>query len=142
MDSDFNEAKRFCRLVRSSKDEFYGFDLKTYADGRHVVKTVAKDTPAHKAGLLAGDVILEVNGVPTQNMDKNDIINKILMFPKQLELLLANSKNTGYYDKSLTISKDEKYKNKKKIFSNLHKRSRSSSLFFNSNGNKANPLLE
>jgi hypothetical protein len=87
---------RVCRLIRTTNNELYGFDLKTFpADGRHIAKNIVKDSPAHRAGLMDGDIILEINGDSIDGLDKNQVITLIKMFPKQVELLVIYYKNIG-----------------------------------------------
>ncbi|MDC0336524.1 S41 family peptidase [Pseudodesulfovibrio sp.] len=45
--------------------------------GRLTVVSPIEDTPAYKAGLLAGDMILEINGESTQDMTLMDAVKRI-----------------------------------------------------------------
>lgn len=45
--------------------------------GRILVVTPIEDTPAYKAGLLAGDLILEIDGESTQDMTLMDAVKRI-----------------------------------------------------------------
>lgn len=45
--------------------------------GRLIVVSPIEDTPAYKAGLLAGDLILEIDGESTQDMTLMDAVNRI-----------------------------------------------------------------
>jgi predicted metalloprotease with PDZ domain len=82
---------RYCKLKRSSKSEFYGFDLKTYKkDIKHMIINIINDTPAHTAGLIEGDVILEVNGESVESADRDTVVAKIIKHPKHVELLVVN----------------------------------------------------
>ena len=45
--------------------------------GRLIVVSPIEDTPAYKAGLLAGDLILEIDGEPTQDMSLMDAVKRI-----------------------------------------------------------------
>jgi len=58
--------------------KFSGIGIEiTQEQGRILVVTPIEDTPAYKAGLLAGDLILEVNGESTQGMTLKDAVDRI-----------------------------------------------------------------
>ena len=62
-------------------------------------------TPAQKAGIMAGDKILEINGESTQGMDINEAVNKI-KGPKGTEVVLSIFRN-GFDDiKEFKIIRD------------------------------------
>jgi hypothetical protein len=87
---------RVCRLIRTANNELYGFDLKTFpVDGRHIAKNIQKNSPADRAGLMDGDIILEINGDSIDGLDKNQVIGLIRMFPRQVDLLVIYYKNIG-----------------------------------------------
>jgi carboxyl-terminal processing protease len=46
-------------------------------DGRPRIVTPLEDSPAWKAGIMAGDVILEVDGESTQDQDQMEVIRRI-----------------------------------------------------------------
>ena len=78
--------------IRSNSNELYGFDLETYADGRHVAKNIAKDSPAQFAGLDDGDMILDINGGSIEGLTKRQVIDRVRMFPRQVDLLVMSYK--------------------------------------------------
>ena len=46
-------------------------------EGRPRISTPLEDSPAWNSGIMAGDIILEVDGVSTQDQDQMDIIERI-----------------------------------------------------------------
>jgi carboxyl-terminal processing protease len=54
-----------------------GVQLDTTPAGEPLVVTVFRDSPADKAGLRTGDIILEVNGVPAAGSSVSDVVEKI-----------------------------------------------------------------
>ena len=62
-------------------------------ENTYYIDQVSVDTPAHKAGLQCGDIILEINGESIRGVSQEDAINKMLTFPKHIELIVAESLN-------------------------------------------------
>ena len=83
---------RLCTLKRSSKNELYGFDLKTFKEnGTHWAKSILPKSPAARAGLKDGDFILEVNGESVNGVERETVINKMVKNPKQCDLLVVTN---------------------------------------------------
>lgn len=96
---------RYCKLKRSSKSEFYGFDLKTYKkDIKHMIINIINDSPAQKAGLIEGDIILEVNGESVDNADRDAVVKKIIKHSKHVELLVVNDYKIYLESKDPTLN--------------------------------------
>lgn len=69
------EAKEF---EESSRGELVGIGIQIDTEANPpIVIAPIPDSPALKAGLLPGDVILEVDGVSTKDMDSDEIGNRI-----------------------------------------------------------------
>jgi carboxyl-terminal processing protease len=54
-----------------------GVQLDTTETGEPLVVTVFRDSPADKAGLGTGDIILEVNGIPAAGSSVSDVVEQI-----------------------------------------------------------------
>ncbi len=69
------ELEPFERYVRAS---FTGIGAEIdMEDGRPLVVTPLEDSPAWNAGLLAGDVILEIDGASTQEMPRSEVVTRL-----------------------------------------------------------------
>ena len=54
-----------------------GVQLDATDAGEPLIVTVFRDSPADKAGLRTGDIILEVDGVPTADKSTSDVVERI-----------------------------------------------------------------
>ena len=54
-----------------------GVQLDATDTGEPLIVTVFRDSPADKAGLRTGDIILEVNGVPAADKSTSDVVEQI-----------------------------------------------------------------
>ncbi|CCH47749.1 S41 family peptidase [Pseudodesulfovibrio piezophilus] len=65
-------------MQEDTAGKFSGIGIEISLDqGRIIVVTPIEDTPADKAGLLAGDIILEIEGESTQDMTLLDAVKRI-----------------------------------------------------------------
>lgn len=76
--SAYMTPEEFRDMQVSTSGEFGGIGIEiTMDNGRLVVVSPIEDTPAHKAGLRPGDIILEIDGHPTQDMTLTEAVGKI-----------------------------------------------------------------
>lgn len=76
--SRFMNPKEALDYERSSNNELIGIGISVNVEGRFpVVNYPMKDSPAMNAGILPGDVILEVDGVDLSSMDASDAVDLI-----------------------------------------------------------------
>lgn len=90
--STFLSEKEFKEMRENTAGEFFGVGIEiSHENGQVTVVTPIEDTPAYKAGVLPGDIILAVDGVPTQDLSPQEVVGKI-RGPKgsEVELLILH----------------------------------------------------
>ena len=90
--STFLTEKEFKEMRENTAGEFFGVGIEiSHENGQVTVVTPIEDTPAYKAGVLPGDIILAVDGVPTQDLSPMEVVGKI-RGPKgsEVELLILH----------------------------------------------------
>lgn len=76
--SSFMTTDEYKEMQETTSGEFIGIGVEiTLENGRVVVITPIEDTPAFKAGLLPGDVILTIDGQPTQELSLQEVVSRI-----------------------------------------------------------------
>jgi carboxyl-terminal processing protease len=90
--STFLSKDDFKEMQEATSGEFFGVGIEISIENNQlVVVSPIDDTPAYKAGLKAGDIILSVDGHPTQDMTAQEAVSKI-RGPKgtEVELLILH----------------------------------------------------
>jgi carboxyl-terminal processing protease len=78
--SDFVTADDFKSFQRHSKGKFGGIGIQISAEprfGQIFVQSPMVGTPAYEAGVMAGDIIVKVDGKSTENMQLKDVVDAI-----------------------------------------------------------------
>ncbi|MFH1228214.1 MAG: S41 family peptidase, partial [Planctomycetota bacterium] len=88
--SEYFTAEEYADFMVSTKGEFGGVGMEvSIEDGILTVITPLEDTPAFRAGILAGDRIIEIDGVSTEGMGVTESIQKVRGKPGTQVLLLV-----------------------------------------------------
>jgi len=74
--SQFMDPDDFRDMQDDTRSRFNGLGIEvTMKNGLPTVITAIEDTPAARAGIMAGDQILRINGISTEKMDLQDAVN-------------------------------------------------------------------
>ncbi|HTT08851.1 MAG TPA: S41 family peptidase [Gammaproteobacteria bacterium] len=74
--SAYLDPEEYKNLQEGTSGEFGGLGIEIGVDDG-IIKVIAPidDTPAQKAGIQAGDIIIKINDTPTKGMNMNDVVN-------------------------------------------------------------------
>ena len=76
--SSYLDAKSYNEMLVNIRGEFGGLGIEvTMEDGVIKVVSPIDDTPAAKAGILAGDLIIRIDGKPVKGMTLNQAVEKM-----------------------------------------------------------------
>ncbi len=76
--STFLTVEEYRDMQEMTSGEFYGIGVEiTMENGQVVVMSPIEDTPAFKAGMKTGDIILTIDGQSTQEMSLQDVVARI-----------------------------------------------------------------
>ncbi len=82
--SQFMDPSDFRDMQDDTRSRFNGLGIEvSIKNGLPTVVSPMEDTPAAKAGILSGDQILRINGISTEKMDLQDVINHLRGAPGQ-----------------------------------------------------------
>src|SRR5580765_851129 len=99
--SQFMEPDDFRDMQDDTRSRFNGLGIElSTKNGVLTVVTPMEDTPAAKAGILAGDQILKIHGTPTEKLELQQAVNLLRGKPEQkatLTILRPSSKEVKDY---------------------------------------------
>lgn len=76
--SSFLTPEMFQEMQVETEGAFGGLGIEvTVRDGKLTVVSPIEDTPAYRAGILAGDVIVMIEGEPTQDMELSESVRRM-----------------------------------------------------------------
>jgi carboxyl-terminal processing protease len=104
--SGFMTPEQFKEFQVETKGEFGGIGIQIgIKDGVLTVIAPIEDTPAHKAGIMAGDKILKISGESTKNINITDAVSK-MRGPKGTSITLTIFREGWKEPKDFTIIRD------------------------------------
>lgn len=76
--STFMTADEYKEMQETTSGEFFGVGIEiSLENGQVVVVTPIEDTPAFRAGIQPGDVILSIDGQPAQELSLQEVVSRI-----------------------------------------------------------------
>lgn len=104
--SSYLTPEEFSEMRETTSGEFSGIGIEISTEnGKVTVVTPIDDTPAHAAGIRAGDAILAIDGRPTVDMNAQEVVSAI-RGPKgsEVELLILHKDSNS--PETLKIRRD------------------------------------
>jgi carboxyl-terminal processing protease len=99
--SQYMDPNDFRDMQDDTRSRFNGLGIEVSTkNGLPTIVSPMEDTPAARAGILAGDQILKINGVSTERMELQDVINHLRGQPGQkvtLTIMRPSSKDIKDY---------------------------------------------
>ncbi|MCR4665854.1 MAG: S41 family peptidase [Desulfovibrio sp.] len=87
--STFMNSEEYKEMQETTSGEFYGVGIEISMENNQVVVvTPIEDTPAFRAGIKAGDMILTIDGQSTQELSLQEVVSRI-RGPKGTEVELT-----------------------------------------------------
>lgn len=104
--STFLSADEYKEMQETTAGEIIGVGVEiTLENGQPTVVTPVEDSPAFRAGMLAGDVILAINGQATQELTLQEVVSRI-RGPKGTTVELTILHNDSKTPQTLSIVRD------------------------------------
>lgn len=104
--SNFLTPEEFKEMQQNTSGEFFGVGIEiSLENGQVIVVTPIEDTPAFRAGLQTGDVILSINGQAAQELSLQEVVSRI-RGPKGTEVELTILHNDSKTPQTLRIVRD------------------------------------
>src|SRR4051794_24058765 len=105
--SNFFDPKDYQAILEEQKGTYYGVGMTVSArNGKTVIIAPFPGSPAYKVGLRPGDIIVSVNGKPTDGLNTNEVAD-LLKGPRGTEARVIVSREGAPDYVSFTIVRDE-----------------------------------
>lgn len=104
--STFMTAEEYKEMQETTSGEFVGVGIEiSLENGQVVVVAPIEDTPAFRAGLQSGDVILTIDGQPAQELSLQEVVSRI-RGPKGTEVELGVLHSDAKSPQTIRIVRD------------------------------------
>ncbi len=104
--STLMNKEEYKEMRETTSGEFFGVGIEITLDGNQVtVVSPIEDTPAYRAGVKPGDVILSIDGQPTLDMSLQDVVSRI-RGPKDTEVEIMFMQKEAQKPVTLKIKRD------------------------------------
>ena len=104
--SSYMDAKAFRDMQVQTKGEFGGLGIEvTQEEGLIKVVTPIDDTPASKAGIMSGDIIIEIDGASAQGLTLDQAVDK-MRGPVNAAIKLKIIRGAAKEPRTFTIVRD------------------------------------
>ena len=101
--------EEFAELFRSVRGSYSGIGVYIYPDdktGNTMVYGVMRNGPAYQAGILPGDVFLQVDDTDLRELDSSEVVDILVSFPRGTKInLLMNRPEVG--EINIEVTTDE-----------------------------------
>ncbi len=104
--STFMNQDEYEKMQETTSGEFSGVGIEISSEnGQVTVVSPIEDTPAFRAGVQPGDIILSIDGAPTQELSLQEVVSKI-RGPKGTEVELSILHLNSNTPQTLRITRD------------------------------------
>jgi len=105
--SNFYDPKAYAQMKEDQHGRYYGVGMQIQPQGsKIVVLTPFEGTPAYKAGIRPGDVILSVDGKTTDKLDSTAVAT-MLKGPRGTQVVVVMAREGAPKPLTFTLTRDE-----------------------------------
>jgi carboxyl-terminal processing protease len=105
--SNFYDPKAYAQMKEDQHGRYYGVGMQIQPQGsKIVVLTPFEGTPAYKAGIRPGDVILSVDGKSTEKLDSTAVAS-MLKGPRGTQVVVVMAREGAPSHLTFTLTRDE-----------------------------------